>query len=273
MLNLLGKLLEQHKIELYSPISLRDCRIIRPYKLEKCGFGQNFDKLNAIMLAVPYYTECKDKNLSAYAIPRDYHLYFKSLFDDILPKLRKNYTSYKFFGFTDNSPIDEVEASARAGLGVIGANRMLITEKYSSFVFLGEIITDMPTEANCSEIKYCSMCGKCKNLCPIEKTKACISCLTQKKGELDENEKTVISECGSVWGCDICQEVCPYTSAAIKRGTIYTPIDFFKDELIPHLTVEILDSMSDEEFSSRAYSWRGRETIRRNLLLNKGNKN
>ena len=267
MLNLLGKLLEQHKIELYSPISLRDCRIIRPYKLEMCSFKQNFDNLNAIMLAVPYYTDCKDRNLSAYAIPRDYHLYFKNLFDDILPKLAENYPNYKFFGFTDNSPINEVEASARAGLGVIGANRMLITEKYSSFVFLGEIITDMTIATKSCEITYCSNCGRCKLLCPMDKTKICLSELTQKKGELNDREKTIISDFGSVWGCDICQEVCPYTSSAIKSGTIYTPIDFFKDELISYLTVEMLDGMSDEEFASRSYSWRGRETIRRNLLL------
>ena len=55
------------------------------------------------------------------------------------------------------------------------------------------------------------------------------------------------------------------TEKAIKNGTIYTDIDFFKDGLIPIITSDFIDSMSDAEFGSRAYSWRKRATIKRNL--------
>jgi hypothetical protein len=62
---------------------------------------------------------------------------------------------------------------------------------------------------------------------------------------------------------------CPHTQKAIRNATIFSEIPYFNEQNISHLTLPILDEMSDEEFSNRAYSWRGRETIRRNLLLMK----
>ena len=86
-----------------------------------------------------------------------------------------------------------------------------------------------------------------------------------KKGELTEKEADAIKKYGSAWGCDICQEVCPYTLHAKRKGTIYTEVEFLKNNLTPILTREKINEMSDEEFNTRAYSWRGRKTISRNL--------
>lgn len=101
----------------------------------------------------------------------------------------------------------------------------------------------------------------------------CLSSLTQKKGELTEIEQEMIKKYASAWGCDICQEVCPYTERALKGGSIYTNIEFFKESRTPYLTSEAIENMSDEEFLSRAYSWRGRQTILRNLKILKGEDN
>ena len=95
--------------------------------------------------------------------------------------------------------------------------------------------------------------------------------MTQKKGDLTDAEKEHLLHYGSVWGCDICQEVCPHTVSAIRAGTIFTPIPYFERDAIPHLSLQILDEMSDATFSERAYAWRGRETIRRNLILSETN--
>ena len=73
------------------------------------------------------------------------------------------------------------------------------------------------------------------------------------------------------WGCDRCQEACPLTVQAKKSGSIYTTIPFFKESAMPHLTADAVRAMSDEQFAKRAYSWRGRNAILRNLeLLEKG---
>ena len=71
---------------------------------------------------------------------------------------------------------------------------------------------------------------------------------------------------GSVWGCDICQEAAP-TRRRAKSGSIYTKIPYFLRSLTPRLTKELVLSMSEEDFVKRAYSWRGRDTILRNLEI------
>ncbi len=267
-------MLEYLKSELYAlgidtvgALPLGKCRITRAYKLKNKGFDE-LDGLSVIMLAIPYYTEHKEKNISSYCIPRDYHAYCNDLFDDLLPRLRAHFDGYIFRGFADDSPIDERHAAALAGLGIIGDNGMLITEKYSSYVFLAEIVTDLPITFDGEyEIKHCEGCGMCKKACPMGEIGQCLSALTQKKGELEAYETDAIRRYGYAWGCDICQEACPHTAKAKNNGTIYTEIDFFKEHLTPILTSRLINEMSDGDFSSRAYSWRKKDTVRRNLSI------
>ncbi len=265
MLETIKKELRLYGIDLVGAIPLSVCKITKPYKLERVGFDNSLS-LNAIMMAVPYYTAHAEKNISSYCIPRDYHLFFKELFDSIIPRLSEIFPNNRFVGFADDSPIFEREAAAMSGLGIIGDNGMLITDKYSSYVFLGEIITDLPFDIDQKyKIERCEGCGRCKKACPMNEIGECLSALTQKKGELSDTEKDHIKKYGSAWGCDICQEVCPHTENAMKNKTIYTNIDFFKNELTPKISNGLIDKMSDGEFSARAYSWRKKATVKRNL--------
>ncbi len=248
-------------------IPLSMCKIIRPYKLERCGF-ESLDSLSAVIFAIPYYTEHAEKNISSYAIPRDYHFFCSRLFETLIPKLKEKYPDNIFAGFADNSPIDEIHAAALSGLGLLGDNRLLITEEYSSYVFLAEIITDLPLQYNDKfEIKRCEGCGKCKSVCPMIETGECLSAITQKKGSLTDSDISSIKKYGSAWGCDICSEVCPHTKKAIENNTIYSDIPFFTTYLTPSLSKSLIQNMSDGDFSSRAYSWRKKETILRNLSI------
>lgn len=266
----LAEIFEKEKIEYYAPTELSCLKVIKPYLLDRLNI--NTEQGSALMLCIPYFTG-DPENISAYACSRDYHLYFEGLFDRIIPKLREVYPSYSFYGFADHSPIDEVHAAAMAGLGVIGDNHLFISDKHSSFVFLGEIISDMPAHEYRMPIyeggvRLCHHCGGCARACPegLDIT-TCLSALTQKKGELSEKDKTRIITHGVAWGCDKCQNVCPYTRAAAESGSIYTPIDFFMETRIEKIDLDSLYAMSEEEFFSRAFSWRGRETIERNLKI------
>ncbi len=267
MLELLENELKAFKIELFSALPLSLCKIINPYKLDRCGFD-DAEAVSVIMIAIPYYSKNQCSNISKYCIPPDYHLFAKELFGTVLPKLEAEFPKYRFFGFADNSPINERDAAALSGLGIIGDNGLLITDKYSSYIFLADIITDYPIKHGHNyEMRHCEGCSACKAACPINDIGICLSELTQKKGELTDTEREAIFKYGSAWGCDICQSVCPHTKKAFDDGSIFSPIDFFSSKLIPSISSEMIGKMSDEEFSSRAYSWRGRKTILRNLAI------
>ncbi len=266
----LREIFEEEKIEYYAPISLSEAHVIKPYLFDRCGISR--ESGSALITCVPYYSGVAE-NISVYACSRDYHLYFERLFDRLIPKLRELYPGYSFYGFADHSPISEVHAAAMAGLGVIGDNHLFITEKHSSFVFLGEIISDMPAkkyglEPYLGGVRTCFHCGACSRGCPegLDVT-SCLSALTQKKGELDDAERARLTSHGIAWGCDRCQNVCPYTKKAIASGSIFTPIDFFYEHRLENIDLDSLWSMSEDEFFERAFSWRGKETLARNLKI------
>ena len=266
MLHFLTIFFHKKQICLFSPIPLSECEIRKPYLLEREGISDG----TAIMLAVPYFTKAclsPDRNVSAYAVSRDYHEFYGELFGELLPLLREKYPEERFAGFADHSPIAELQAAARAGLGVIGRNGLLITRQYSSYVFLGELVTTAKLPSAVGPIRECIGCGKCRRACPMGEIGDCLSALTQKKGTLTDVEQKHLLRYRSAWGCDICQEVCPHTVAAIQTGSIFTPIPYFRENAIPRLSLSVLDSMDDQTFSQRAYAWRGRDTIRRNLTL------
>ena len=265
------QLLLENGIAHTAPLSLSACTLTRPYLLERMGITQG----TAFLFVVPYYTtHCDDpaRNISAYAVSRDYHLFISELFERILPVLRTEFPAHRFAGFTDHSPIAEADAAARAGLGVLGCNHLLLTKEYSSFIFLGEIITDAMIDAPGIEPDHCPACGACLRACPVSGDIAgCRSALTQKKGVLDDEQCAILQRHGLAWGCDICQESCPFTVRARERGTLYTTIPFFTEQAIPRLDVATLTAMTDEELATRAFGWRGRATILRNLhILEKG---
>ncbi len=263
MKNLICELLQNEKIEYFGILPINEVRIINESLYERSIV--DFTPKSVIMLLVPYYAgEFDMRNISRYAVPRDYHLYFKELYSRLECRLKAECPEYSFKGFADHSPIGETYAAAKCGLGVVGDLFQLINEKYGSYTFIGEIFTDAEFDTyDLSDVKFCSHCGACKSACPCEG--ACLSDITQRKGELTDGEKKLIVESGCFWGCDICRDACPMNSSRAV-----TPIDFFKEELTPFVTAELVENMSKDEFKSRAYSWRGKKTILRNLELKNG---
>ncbi|MBQ9161927.1 MAG: epoxyqueuosine reductase [Clostridia bacterium] len=261
-------------------IPLSECRITKPYLLDKCGIATTDG--TAIMLAVPYVVPniAKGKhNVSLYAAAKDYHLFFNRLSDTLLPRLRQEFPEADFAIFADHSPIDEIDAAVRAGLGVKGQNGLLLTREYGSFVFIGEIITSASPKLDgyiprTAEMPKCSNCGRCLAACPAgctsESRAGCLSAMTQKKGELTPDEQAALAAHPLVWGCDECQLACPINQK-ILSDNVSTDVDFFREKLTPLLDAKTVNSMSDDKFSSRAYAWRGKNTILRNLKLKNTN--
>ncbi len=260
--------LQKKNIDLVGALPLSACRVTRPYLLERANISSG----TVFMMAIPYFTPaCEDKSrsISAYAVSRDYHLFFEDLYEELLPYLAEKFPNNRFAAFADHSPISELHAAVHAGLGVIGKNGLLLTPKYGSYVFLGEVITDLEIPCSAHEVNFCEACGACENACPTAVTEKglCLSALSQKKGVLSEEEQKILRSTNTVWGCDRCQECCPYNLRAKAAGTIYSPVSFFHQNTLSAPTVEEIENMSDKDFAQRAYSWRGREVILRNLRL------
>ena len=269
--DLISEQLLSHGVPLFAPLKLSDCLIVKPYLLEKAGIQDG----SVVMCAVPYFSKklLGDHNISAYCAVKDYHGFFEILKKEIPEALKKEYPDNKFAIFADHSPIDERHAAAIAGLGIIGLNGMLITEKYSSYIFLGELVTDAALPAVKKEIEYCIGCKKCKSACMIDELGSCLSAVTQKKGDLDEKEISFMQRYNTAWGCDVCQKVCPYTEKAIKNGTVFTETEYFLSDIIPDLDTDILNALDADAFAARAFSWRGKSTVERNLkILEKNHK-
>ena len=257
-------------IECLSLLPFSACRVTRPYLYEKKGMLPK----SVLLFLMPYYSG-EPENLSAYAMGRDYHLFVRELEERLLPKLKALYPKYGFLTFADHSPIDERHAAVIGGLGIFGKNGLILNEKYGTYFFIGEILTDAPTEAlgeyTLSPIRACADCGACKAACPTGilrgEGEECLSAITQKKGELSENDLALMKKENTAWGCDACQRVCPYNKAALESGSIYTPIPFFKEGLIRRFDSATLAALDETAFSERAFSWRGRAVAERNAKI------
>ena len=263
MKNIIQSILNTQSIEYFGVIRFSSCKVINKDLLDRTVTG--WSPKSVIMVIVPYYSgEYKDRNISLYAVPKDYHLFFKQMYDAVLPQMKMNFPQNNFAAFADHSPIGETYAAALAGLGMVGDKFQLINEKYGSHVFIGEIITDLEFDSyDETEVMFCEHCGMCTKSCPSKDF--CFSEITQRKGELSRKEEQMIIDQNCVWGCDVCRTVCPHNS-----NISITPIDFFKSDLITNVSEEMIEGMSKEEFKSRAYGWKGKKTIIRNIkVLNK----
>ena len=262
MISLIKDFFSKENVEFYSVLSYSHCRVIRGDIIDREGFAPK----SVIVFLVPYYTG-ETVNISKYAASLDYHIIVKELTGKLIGELKKYYPNNFFVGYGDHSPIDERHAALIGGLGILGDNGLLINKKYGSYVFIAEVISDIGESeiqsADPEKIMRCEGCGMCKASCPTGRLShggKCLSEITQQKGELSDSEVDLMKEVDTVWGCDACQSVCPH-----NESPILTPIDFFYKDKIVKLTSQILDEMTEDEFSQRAFSWRKRKTVERNL--------
>ena len=242
--------LNSEGIEFSSAIPFDVCKVINQRLLG------DFAPKSVVVMLVPYYVgDEENSNISVYSMSKDYHLFFRSLFT----KAREKFCD-EIMCFADHSPIAEVDAAAKAHLGVIGRNNLLINSVYGSYVFIGEIYTKEETDNRDTGILYCENCEICKKKCPSEGN--CLSAITHKKGALSDDEITLMTECGYIWGCDICQKYCPH-----NRFAKTTPIEFFTEDRITNLSGDVLENLSDDEFKARAFAWRGKKVVERNIKI------
>ena len=254
----------ENKIEYFAALDYRDAVEIAPEIMQR----ESFEPRSVILFLIPYYAG-RTGNLSVYAASLDYHIFIREISERLILLMKKLYPDNNFKAYGDHSPIYEVGAAITAGLGIRGDSGLFINERYGSYVFVADLVYDiLPSELG--SVKYeareCVHCGKCRSACPTGILRGegedCLSAITQRKGELSEKEAQLMKKCDTVWGCDLCQSVCPY-----NESPEITPIEFFHRDRIDNLTTEALAALSKEDFKRRAFGWRGRATVERNLKL------
>ncbi|MBE7413219.1 MAG: tRNA epoxyqueuosine(34) reductase QueG [Leptospiraceae bacterium] len=198
----------------------------------------NFENLgftpkSAIVLGCTYFTESYEKvfqnyklKISRYAVGEDYHGVLKKKANPILEFLKINYPNNKFRMGVDSLPIAEKVLAKKSGIGWRGKNTIIINPEIGSYFFLAIILTNLEISYNAEEIPdRCGKCRLCLDACPtgalfeeykIDASK-CISYQTiedRKIGDISSNNK---NRKNWIFGCDICQEVCPWNKKKLNR--------------------------------------------------------
>ena len=178
---------------------------------------------SVISLLYNYYPEQNQSDpeapkLARYAYGQDYHFVIKQKLRDLLEKLREKVGAVEGRCFVDSAPVLERDWAKRSGIGWIGKNTLLIHPKAGSYFFLAELIIDLDLLPDGPMKDYCGTCTRCIDACPTEAispegsildASKCISYLTIELREaLPEGFKGKMENW--MFGCDICQEVCPW---------------------------------------------------------------
>ncbi len=209
----------------------------------------------------------------------DYHRILKIKAEQLVSKLRKMLpVPLNYQILVDRNPLVERELATQAGLGLIGENCHLISPSKGSYMALGTILVDRRLEPSLPpDSTDCRKCGRCREACPtgaliapyIIDPARCLSYISQLPGVIPEPFRPLMGNL--LYGCDRCQEVCPYNQGAMAAVPAEESFPFFPAEprLIPLL------SMTRREFSTTialsAAGWRGKTTLQRNAVIALGN--
>lgn len=213
--------------------------------------------------------------ISRYAQVKDYHVILTEKLRHVVDFISKK-RSGRFKIIVDTGSLIEKAAARRAGLGWIGENTCFFTPELGSWIFLGEILTDIEIEPDSPIESNCNGCGSCVSACPTGALTApfqinpyrCLSYITQMRGHIPEEFRKVLGD--RIFGCDTCQEVCPCN----QKVKIPNHKEFIPDIPVER-DLEKLAILSKQDFNmifnNIAAGWRGRNVIRRNAVCALGN--
>jgi epoxyqueuosine reductase len=179
------------------------------------------DAKSVISLLLNYYpgeTQNEDSfKISKYAYGQDYHFVIKEKLKEFLFSIQENIGEVSGRAFVDSAPVLDKAWAAKSGLGWIGKNSNLLTQKVGSFYFIAELILDLDLEYDYATTNHCGSCTACIDACPTQAIVAPYvvdgsKCISYYTIELKENIPYEMKGKFDEWmfGCDTCQDVCPW---------------------------------------------------------------
>ena len=244
--------------------------------------------LSVISVRINYKTNSRDAGavlvdtnrtyISRYALGRDYHKVLRNRLQSLAARICAKVGEYGYRVFTDSAPVLEVEIAQRAGLGWRGKHTLLLHREAGSYLFLGEIFTDLPLPHDEPISDHCGSCVACIDSCPTGAIVApyqvdarrCISYLTiELKGAIPLELRPLIGN--RVYGCDDCQLCCPW-----NRFARLTPEEDFsvRNGLDAVTLVELFrwnEHESEQRLAGSAIRRIGYERWLRNIAVGLGN--
>lgn len=197
-----------------------DLRVAFPWARSVLAVGLQYDTPH------PYSTESAGQGwIARYAWGDDYHDVLKALLETLVARLASEAGPFQSRAYVDTGPIVERAYAAAAGLGAWGKNTCLLHPDHGSWFFLGEAVTDLPLVPDGPRPDMCGSCTACLDACPTGALPApfeldatrCISYLTiEVKGDIPEDRRAGVGR--HVFGCDICQDVCPWNRKRRHHG-------------------------------------------------------
>ncbi|MDB4867543.1 MAG: queG [Cohnella sp.] len=215
--------------------------------------------------------------LSRSAWGEDYHQALRRRLERLTAWLAERVPEARLMSMVDTGALADRAVAERAGIGWSGKNCSIITPEWGSWVYLGEMITDLPLPPDHPVEESCGDCTRCIDACPTGalvgpgqlNAQICISYVTQTKGLVDEEMMQKIGN--RLYGCDTCQIVCPVNRGVDNRHHV----ELLPDPEVAKPLLRPLLAMGNrefrEKFGSSAAAWRGRKPIQRNALIGLGN--
>ncbi|RYX85691.1 tRNA epoxyqueuosine(34) reductase QueG [bacterium] len=231
-----------------------------------------------LSLAFPYATDTQwDSeemgNIARYARGIDYHDFLPGRLRELLAWIQSR-VECNGKVCVDTAPVLEREWAVRAGIGWIGKNTLLMSRDFGSYVLLGEIILDTVIEPDQAHIEsFCGNCTRCLDACPtnalieprVLDSNKCIAFHTIENRTLAPKDVRAQFQ-DWVFGCDICQQVCPWNGKAARDGKFSTEVELWTRPEMPSL--EEWTSLEQSEFSRRLKGSPIKRTKRRGMKRN-----